>query len=192
VRVADGELRLKGPQCFLGYADPAQDAAAFDDEGWFRTGDLGEVGTDGNIRITGRLKDVIIRNAENISAAEIEDVLRRHPGVADVVVIGLPDERTGERVCAVAVPEPGHALTLDGLSRFCADQGMAPFKRPEQLEVTDALPRNSMGKLLRGQLRDQFARMLPVRQPRVHVAVRAFEADARDQAQRYQARGSSP
>jgi acyl-CoA synthetase (AMP-forming)/AMP-acid ligase II len=157
VRIADGELRLKGPQCFLGYVNPAQDAAAFDEEGWFRTGDLGEADADGNIRITGRLKDVIIRNAENISAAEVEDVLRRHPGVADVAVIGLPDARTGERVCAVAVPEPGHALTLAGLSGYCAEHGMAPYKRPSQLEVIDVLPRNSMGKVLRNQLRDQFA-----------------------------------
>jgi acyl-CoA synthetase (AMP-forming)/AMP-acid ligase II len=156
--VVDGELRLKGPQCFLGYADPAQDAAAFDDEGWFRTGDLGEIDAEGNVRITGRLKDVIIRNAENISAAEVEDVLRRHPGVADVAVIGLPDERTGERVCAVAVPRPGHALTLGGLSGYCAEQGMAPYKRPVQLEVLDVLPRNSMGKILRLRLRDQLAR----------------------------------
>ena len=156
VRVIDGELRLTGPQCFLGYVDPAQDAAAFDDEGWFRTGDLGELGADGNVRITGRLKDVIIRNAENISAAEIEDVLRLHPGVADVAVIGLPDERTGERVCAVAVPEPGHVLTLGALSGHCAERGMAPYKRPAQLEVIDVLPRNSMGKILRNQLRDQL------------------------------------
>ncbi|MCW2934653.1 MAG: cyclohexanecarboxylate-CoA ligase [Actinomycetia bacterium] len=158
VRVADGELRLKGPQCFLGYVDPAQDAAAFDDEGWFRTGDLGEIGADGNIRITGRLKDVIIRNAENISAAEVEDALRRHPGVADVAVIGLPDQRTGERVCAVAVPEPGHSLTLDALSAHCAQHGMAPYKRPTQLEVIDELPRNSMGKILRNELAGRFAR----------------------------------
>lgn len=158
VRVADGELLLKGPQCFLGYVDPAQDAAAFDDEGWFRTGDVGEIDADGNIRITGRLKDVIIRNAENISAAEVEDILRRHPGVADVAVIGLPDERTGERVCAVAVPEPGYSLTLAGLSGHCAEQGMAPYKRPAQLELIDVLPRNSMGKVLRNQLADRFAR----------------------------------
>ena len=158
VRVVDGELRLKGPQCFLGYADPARDAAAFDREGWFRTGDLGEIGAGGNVRITGRLKDIIIRNAENISAAEVEEVLRRHPGVFDIAVIGLPDERTGERVCAVAVPEPGHVLTLAGLSGHCAEQGMAAYKRPVQLEVIDVLPRNSMGKMLRKQLRDQFAR----------------------------------
>jgi acyl-CoA synthetase (AMP-forming)/AMP-acid ligase II len=158
VRVADGELRLKGPQCFLGYVDPARDAEAFDEQGWFRTGDLGEIDAGGNVRVTGRLKDVIIRNAENISAAEIEDVLRRHPGIADVTVIGLPDERTGERVCVVAVPAPGRALTLAELSGHCADHGMAPYKRPAQLEVIDVLPRNSMGKVLRTQLRAQFAR----------------------------------
>jgi cyclohexanecarboxylate-CoA ligase len=149
---------LKGPQCFLGYVDPAQDAAAFDDEGWFRTGDLGEIDPDGNVRITGRLKDVIIRNAENISVTEVEDVLRRHPGVADVAVIGLPDERTGERVCAVVVAEPGHVLTLAKLSGHCAEQGMAPYKRPVQLEVIDVLPRNSMGKILRKQLKDLLTR----------------------------------
>jgi len=158
VRVADGELRLKGPQCFLGYADPAQDAAAFDSGGWFRTGDLGEVGADGNVRVTGRLKDVIIRNAENISAAEIEEVLRRHPAVADVAVIGLPDQRTGERVCAVVVPEAGREVTLAVLAGHCERQALAPYKRPAQLEVVAALPRNSMGKILRQQLRDQLAR----------------------------------
>jgi len=158
VRVADGELRLRGPQCFLGYANPAQDAAAFDAEGWFRTGDLGEIDASGNVRITGRLKDVIIRNAENISAAEIEDVLRRHPAVADVAVIGLPDQRTGERVCAVVVPEAGQEVTLAVLAGHCERQAIAPYKRPVQLELTGALPRNSMGKVLRQQLREQFAR----------------------------------
>jgi cyclohexanecarboxylate-CoA ligase len=156
IRVADGELRLKGPQSFLGYVDPAHDGPAFDDEGWFRTGDLGEIDSRGNVRVTGRLKDVIIRNAENISAAEIEDVLRRHPHVADVAVIGLPDERTGERVCAVVVAEPGHALTLAELSGNCAGEGIAPYKRPVQLELVGALPRNSMGKILRQQLKDRF------------------------------------
>ena len=158
VRVADGELRLKGPQRFLGYVDPAQDAAAFDEDGWFRTGDLGEVDADGNVRVTGRLKDVIIRNAENISAAEIEDVLRRHPAVADVAVIGLPDQRTGERVCAVVVPEPGQEVTLAMLAGHCERQAIAPYKRPVQLELVGALPRNSMGKILRQQLREQLAR----------------------------------
>jgi cyclohexanecarboxylate-CoA ligase len=158
VRVVDGELRLRGPQCFLGYCDPAQEEAAFDQDGWFRTGDLGEVNADGYVRITGRVKDVIIRNAENISATEVEDVLRRHPAVADVAVVGLPDQRTGERVCAVVVPEAGHDVTLAMLAGHCAGQRIAAHKWPVQLEVVDALPRNAMGKILRAQLKDQCSR----------------------------------
>ena len=157
VRSVDGELRLKGGQCFLGYVDPAHGTGAFDREGWFRTGDLGEVGADGNVRVTGRLKDVIIRNAENISAADVEGILLRHPHVADVAVIGLPDERTGERICAVVVPEPGHTVSLDELAGHCRAQGAARHAYPAQLEFADALPRNSLGKILRQQLRDQFA-----------------------------------
>jgi cyclohexanecarboxylate-CoA ligase len=156
VRVVDGELRLKGPQCFLGYADQAQDAGAFDEAGWLRTGDLGEADRRGNVRVTGRLKDVIIRNAENISALELADILLRHPHVADVAVIGLPDERTGERVCAVVVPEAGRTVTLAQLAEHCRAEGLARHKHPEQLEPVDALPRNSMGKILTQQLRDRF------------------------------------
>jgi acyl-CoA synthetase (AMP-forming)/AMP-acid ligase II len=157
VRVVDGELRLKGTQCFLGYVDPALDDDAFDDEGWFRTGDLGEIDTAGNVRITGRLKDIIIRNAENISALEIEDVLLRHPGVREAAVIGLPDARTGERVCAVVVAEPGAAVTLSQLAEHCRAQGMARQKSPEQVEIVDVLPRNAMGKVRVQELRDRFA-----------------------------------
>ena len=157
VRLVDDELRLKGPQCFLGYLDASLDADAFDDEGWFRTGDLGEIDADGNVRITGRLKDVIIRNAENISALEIEDVLLRHPDVVDVAVIGLPDARTGERVCAVVVAAPGAAVTVEVLAEHCGAQGLARHKCPEQVEVVDALPRNPMGKLLKQQIKDSLA-----------------------------------
>jgi cyclohexanecarboxylate-CoA ligase len=110
VRVsAEGELLLKGPQRFLGYVDSGLDADAFDAEGWFRTGDLGSIDAEGNVRVTGRTKDAIIRNAENVSALEVEGVLITCPGVADVAVIGLPDAVTGERVCAVVVPTPGAA-----------------------------------------------------------------------------------
>ena len=79
-RGEQGELRLKGPQCFLGYIDATLDADAFDADGWFRTGDRGRFDTDGNVVVTGRIKDAIIRNAENISALEIEEVLVTHPG----------------------------------------------------------------------------------------------------------------
>lgn len=152
----EGELRLKGPQCFAGYVDPALDAGAFDDEGWLRTGDLGTVDADGRVRVTGRLKDVIIRNAENVSALEVEDVLMRCPGVADVAVIGVPDPRTVERVCAVVVLQPGATVALDDVVAHCRGEGMTPFKIPERLEVVDAIPRNSMGKILKNELRARF------------------------------------
>ena len=152
----EGELRLKGPQCFAGYVDPALDAGAFDAEGWLRTGDLGTVEADGRVRVTGRLKDVIIRNAENVSALEVEDVMMRCPGVADVAVIGVPDPRTVERVCAVVVLAPGATLTLDDVVAHCKGEGMTPFKMPERLEVVDTIPRNAMGKILKNDLRDRF------------------------------------
>ena len=153
----EGELRLRGPQCFAGYVDPALDADGFDADGWFRTGDLGTVEADGRVRVTGRLKEVIIRNAENISALEVEDVLLGCPGVADVAVIGVPDPRTVERVCAVVVTAPGTDLTLADVVAYCKGVGMTPFKIPERLEVVDAIPRNGMGKILKVDLRARFA-----------------------------------
>ena len=151
-RTVDGELRVKGLQCFLGYADPTLDAAAFDEDGWLRTGDLAEI-DDGYVTITGRLKDVIIRNGENISAGEVEDVLLRHPAVLDVTVVGLPDARTGERVCAVVVTEPGAALDLASIADHCRATGIARQKVPEQLELVDGIPRNPMGKVLKDEVR---------------------------------------
>jgi acyl-CoA synthetase (AMP-forming)/AMP-acid ligase II len=152
----EGELRLKGPQCFLGYVDESLDADAFDEDGWFRSGDRGRINADGNVMITGRIKDAIIRNAENISALEIEDVLATHPAVADVAVIGVPDPRTGERVCAVVVPNPGFAVTLASLAEHCQAQGLSKHKSPERLELVDELPRNLTGKVLKNELRLKF------------------------------------
>ncbi|OBJ26894.1 class I adenylate-forming enzyme family protein [Mycobacterium sp. 1245801.1] len=152
----EGELLLKGPQCFLGYADPALDADAFDDEGWLRTGDLGLIDADGNVRVTGRTKDAIIRNAENISALEIENALATHPDVADVAVIGIPDPRTGERVCAVVVPATADGVTLESLVRHCQSRGLSRYKHPEHLVVVETLPRNQFGKVIKKELRAAF------------------------------------
>jgi acyl-CoA synthetase (AMP-forming)/AMP-acid ligase II len=149
----EGELRLKGPQCFLGYVDRALDADAFDADGWLRTGDLGVVDGDGNVRVTGRIKDAIIRNAENVSALEVENALATHPAVADVAVIGVPDPHTGERVCAVVVPgRPGN-VSLEDLVDHCRAQGLSRYKHPERLMIVDALPRNQFGKVLKKDLR---------------------------------------
>jgi acyl-CoA synthetase (AMP-forming)/AMP-acid ligase II len=155
----EGELWVRGPQRCQGYVDATLDRDAFDDEGWFRSGDLGTIDADGFVRITGRLKDIIIRNAENLSAQEIEDVLSEHPAVADVAVIGVPDERTGERACAVVVLTADHpSLTIPELASHCSDKGLAKQKVPEQLVIVDALPRNPMGKVLKHELR---ARLVP-------------------------------
>lgn len=152
----EGELRLKGAPMFLGYVDAALDVEAFDDDGWFRTGDLGVRWPSGHVAITGRLKDVIVRNAENISAKEIEDVLRLHPAVADVAVLGLPHDRTGEQICAVVVVA-GRAGPADvdvaGLGAFLGEQGLARYKCPERVELRESIPRNAMGKVLTQDLR---------------------------------------
>lgn len=152
----EGELRLKGPQCFLGYVDATLDADAFDSGGWLRTGDVGLIDADGNVRVTGRIKDAIIRNAENISALEIEDALATHPGVADVAVIGVPDPRTGERVCAVVVAASAEEVSLESLVQHCHSQGLSRYKHPERLIVVDALPRNQFGKVIKRDLRTAF------------------------------------
>ena len=152
----EGELRLKGPQCFAGYADAALDADAFDNDGWLRTGDLGLIDANGNVRITGRMKDAIIRNAENVSALEIENVLATHPAVADVAVIGVPDHRAGERVCAVVVPAAVGGVSLESLVQHCRSRGLSRYKHPEHLIIVDALPRNQFGKVIKKELRDAF------------------------------------
>jgi cyclohexanecarboxylate-CoA ligase len=154
----EGELRVKGPQVLRGYLDPALDAEAFDEEGWFRTGDLGTVDADGNVTITGRLKDVIIRKGENISAKEVEDLLFPHPKVADVAVVGLPDEERGEMACAIVVTAPGSdPLTFDEMRDHLLGAGLITRKLPERLELVDALPRNPAGKIVKFELRSRFS-----------------------------------
>jgi cyclohexanecarboxylate-CoA ligase len=154
----EGELRVKGPQVTRGYLDPALDAEAFDDEGWFRTGDLGTVDADGNVTITGRLKDVIIRKGENISAKEVEDLLFPHPKVADVAVVGLPDDERGELACAVVVTAPGSdPITFDEMRQHLLDAGLITRKLPERLELVDGLPRNPAGKIVKFELRARFS-----------------------------------
>jgi acyl-CoA synthetase (AMP-forming)/AMP-acid ligase II len=153
----EGELRAKGPQICRGHVDAGLDADAFDGDGWFRTGDLGVIRPDGHVVITGRLKDVIIRKGETISAKEIEDVLFTHPAIADVAVVGLPDAAAGERACAVLVVADGAtAPTSEDVFQFLTGEGLSTRKVPEQLEVVDRLPRNASGKVLKHELRDRY------------------------------------
>jgi cyclohexanecarboxylate-CoA ligase len=154
----EGEVRVRAPQLFRGYLDSALDAEAFDGDGFFRTGDLGSLDAEGFIKITGRLKDVIIRKGENISAQEIENLLYEHPKVADVAVIGLPDPALGERCCAVVAcrDEP---LGFEEMVGFLEAQRLARQKIPEQLELVDTVPRNAAGKIEKRALRERFSRI---------------------------------
>lgn len=153
----EGEVRAKAPQLMKGYLDAALDVEAFDDEGYFRTGDLGRIDDRGNLIITGRLKDIIIRKGENISAKELEDMLFRHPKVGDVAVIGLPDAASGERACAViATAEGQEPLGFDEMTEYMLAEGLMKMKLPEQLEIIEAIPRNPSGKILKNVLQSQF------------------------------------
>jgi cyclohexanecarboxylate-CoA ligase len=155
----EGEVRVKGPVVTLGYTDQAANDAAFDPDGWFRTGDLGVLHADGHLRLTGRLKDVIIRKGENISARELEEVLFVHPKVGDVAVIGIPDAERGELVCAVVEPPTdGQAITFEEMVAVCEAAGLMRQKIPERLEIVDKLPRNeTLNKVLKYKLRALFA-----------------------------------
>ena len=155
----EGEVRVRGPVVCAGYTDPVATADAYDADGWFRTGDLGVLRSDGHLRLTGRLKDIIIRKGENISAREVEEVLFGHPKVGDVAVVGLPDADRGERVCAVVETADGAdaPLTFMEMTAWCRDAGLMTQKIPEQLEVVDRLPRNeTLNKVLKYKLREQF------------------------------------
>ena len=141
----------------LGYLDAGLDAAAFDEDGYFRTGDLARVDDDGYLTITGRLKDVIIRNMENISAREVENAALSFTRVAEIAAVGLPDEQTGERVVAVVVPaDPDDPPTLQDLCTHLRAAGLNPRKLPVQIEYVSALPRNAMFKVVKKQLRDEL------------------------------------
>ncbi|MFF3731691.1 class I adenylate-forming enzyme family protein [Streptomyces sp. NPDC002476] len=155
----DGEVRLRGEAVCKGYLDPAATAAAFDADGFLITGDIGHVEPSGHLVLTGRLKDIIIRKGENVSAKEIEDLLHGHPQVGDVAVIGLPDAERGERVCAVVEQPAGAAPpTLPDITGYLRERGLSVHKLPEQLEVVTELPRNeTLRKVLKYRLRERFS-----------------------------------
>jgi acyl-CoA synthetase (AMP-forming)/AMP-acid ligase II len=153
-----GELRLRGPQRFAGYLESELDAATFDEQGYVRTGDLAVRDASGLVTMTGRLKEIVVRNGENISVAEVEAVLATHPAVADIAVVGLPDERLGELCCAVVAPVSGtEPPTLDDLAAHCRAAGLARYKTPERLAVLPAIPRNAMGKIQRSEVHAAIA-----------------------------------
>ena len=175
-----GEIVVGGPTVMAGYHRDRDATAAAVRDGWLHTGDLGrrdvdgwlyvtgrlkdviitggDLGrhdADGWLYVTGRLKDVIITGGENVSPGEVEDVLRAHPDVADVAVIGTPHPRWGEQVTAVVVPRPGASIDRDRLTAFAGDR-LAGFKKPRRIEVVGALPRNAANKVQTSVLRRQF------------------------------------
>lgn len=154
---SEGEVQGRGPECCAGYADAALNADAFTVDGWFRTGDLGVLDVAGYLRITGRLKEIVIRKGEKISVKEIEDAVASHPAIAEVAVIACPDAVSGESACAVVRLRAGKTVDLAKLTRHLAALGLAKQKWPERLEIVADFPRTDSGKILRNKLKELFA-----------------------------------
>ncbi|MBC3193341.1 long-chain fatty acid--CoA ligase [Pseudonocardia sp. C8] len=151
-----GEICVRGPQVMAGYwRNQEATDAVIDDEGWFHTGDVGRADDEGYVWVVDRVKDMIISGGENVYPAEVEDVLYRHPAVAEVAVLGTPHERWGEAVTAVVALQEGATVELEDLREFARDS-LAGYKLPVRLERVDALPRNPAGKVLKYQLREQL------------------------------------
>jgi len=151
-----GEICLRGPNIMKGYWNrPEATAAAIDQEGWFHSGDVGYFDGDGFLFICDRLKDMVISGGENVYPAEVEGALYKHESIAEVAVIGLPDEKWGEAVTAVVALHDGHHLTLEELREF-AQPLLARYKLPLRLHLVDALPRNPAGKVLKFILKDDL------------------------------------
>ncbi|MFE7418065.1 class I adenylate-forming enzyme family protein [Rhodococcus sp. NPDC057529] len=157
-----GELEVSGRALCFGYTDETATSANFTEDGWLRTGDTGRVGAGDIVEVVGRTKDMIIRKGENVAPAEIEGLLAGHPSVAEVAVIGLPDEDRGERICAVVALREGTAvLDLPSLTAWLTDAGLIRQKLPEQLELVDTLPRTGFAKVAKLVLRERFAQRQP-------------------------------
>jgi long-chain acyl-CoA synthetase len=154
-----GEIALRGPSVATGYWNmPGATAQVFRPDGWFLTGDIGHLDEDGILYITDRKKDMIIMSGWKIYPTEVENVIIQHPGVADVAVFGIPDERKGEVPVAAVVKKPGQNIDEQGLEAYCRDR-LAGYKIPRKLLIVDALPRVHGWKLLRRTLREQYSRV---------------------------------
>lgn len=151
----EGNLLVRGASQFIGYLKRPE-LHGTDKEGWFSTGDLARMDKDGYIRITGRTKDVVIRGGENIPVVEVENLLYKFPGIVDVALVGCPDDRLGERLCAyVTLDDNAIELTLDAVKAYLTEQQLSRNYLPEYLEVIEAMPRTASGKIQKFKLREQ-------------------------------------
>lgn len=148
-----GRLLVRGCQMFTGYYKKPE-LETFDEEGWFDSGDLAYMDDEGYIRISGRVKDVLIRGGENVPVVEIENLLYKHPAVAGVAVVGYPDARLGERGCAFIVPKPGATIDLAAMQAYLAECKMAKQFWPEHVELVADLPRTASGKIQKFKLKE--------------------------------------
>ena len=154
----DGRLHVRGMSLHVGYLK-RPDLDVIDEGGWFDTGDVARMNADGYIRITGRIKDLIIRGGQNIPIVEIEEQLLRHPAVKEVAIVGIPDLRLGERACAFIVLKPSQEFTFTDMVCFLKDVGTATPFLPERLEIVSEMPRTASGKLQKFLLREMVARL---------------------------------
>jgi cyclohexanecarboxylate-CoA ligase len=155
----EGALMFRGPFLFAGYLQGrAFTEGHFNGEGYFDSGDIGYLDGDGYLRVTGRKKDLIIRGGENIPVREIEDLLMGHPAVAAVALVGVPDERLGERAVACVRPRPGRALSLDEVRSYLAGHSVTKQFWPEAVELFEELPMTPAGKVQKFHLRQALQR----------------------------------
>jgi fatty-acyl-CoA synthase len=149
-----GELCTRGYSVMHGYwDDPAKTAEAIDAEGWMHTGDLATMDAEGYVNIVGRIKDMVIRGGENIYPREIEEFLYRHPAIQDVQVVGVPDAKYGEELCAWVIVKPGQTLAEDAVRAFCKGQ-IAHYKVPRYIRFVDAFPMTVTGKIQKFKIRE--------------------------------------
>jgi acyl-CoA synthetase len=161
-RGTEGDIAYRGPAHMIEYlANPEETAALFTKDGFSKSGDLGTMTEDGYVRVTGRTKDIVIRGGMNISVREIEEHLAHHPALRAFSVVGMPDERLGEKVCCYVVAASGRdAPTVDVMREYLLEQGMPIQKTPERVVVVDSLPMTATGKVLKHELRKDIERRL--------------------------------
>ncbi len=157
----DGELVTKGPGIFAGYLkNPEENRKSFTKDGFFRTGDQARIDPSGYLKITGRIKDLIIRGGENISPAQVEELVCSYPGVADAAVVGMPDKELGEKVCAYIRPVSGTKLDPEEIKKFMESRGASKLLIPERFEFIDSIPMTQAGKHDKKALREDIKRKI--------------------------------